>query len=242
MRSVTLTPVKDTPEDQVAEDTLSSSAYTRIKAAIVSCEFPPGTEITEGQLAEHLGLGKAPIRSGLVRLSHEGLLRPLPRRGYLVTPVTLDDVQNVFQLRLMLEPKAARLAAGHLTESHIRRLHETLDESKVAGRDTDISGFLRLNKTFHVTIAEATGNYKLANFISMLLDEVERILHLLLENEPRGPQFQDEHRELFDALLAGEAEKAERLAYEQIKGGQELVLRSMLMRQQETLSTRRPNS
>lgn len=228
MRSVTLTPVKDSAEDQAAEDSLSSSAYNKIKAAIVSCEFAPGTEVTEAQLAEHLGLSKAPIRSGLARLSHEGLLRPLPRRGYLVTPITLDDVQHVFQLRLLLEPKAARLAAGHLSQAHIRRLHETLDVSSIAARDTDISSFLRLNKTFHVTIAEATGNYKLANFISTLLDEVERILHLLLESEPRAPQFQDEHRVLFDALIAGEAEEAERLAYEQIKGGQEAVVRSML--------------
>ena len=211
-----------------ANDSLSVSAYQQIKAAIVSCRIPPGSDVSETQLSELTGLGKAPVRSAVARLSQEGLLRPVPRRGYLVSPITLHDIQENFRVRLLLEPRAARLAAGRLTEAHVRRLYSAVDLSHLGDSDADVADFLRLNKLFHVTIAEASGNQKMAAIIATLLDEVERMLHLFLTREHLTVQFQDEHRELFDALVAGEEDRAETLAYEQIKGGQELLLRSVL--------------
>src|SRR5882757_7422730 len=87
-------------------------AYERIKHDIITCAIAPGTEISEPQLCTHYRLGKAPVRMALIRLAHDGLLRAIPRRGYMVTPITLKDIQDVFELRLMLEPAAARMAAG----------------------------------------------------------------------------------------------------------------------------------
>src|SRR3970040_1475183 len=91
---------------------LSDRAYERIRHDIISCLLAPGTEISEAQLCSHYKIGKPPVRMALNRLAHDGLVRAIPRRGYRVTPVTVKDVHDVFELRLMLEPPPARTAAG----------------------------------------------------------------------------------------------------------------------------------
>jgi hypothetical protein len=99
---------------------LSERAYERVKHDIICCLFAPGSEISEAQLCAQYKLGKAPVRMALSRLAHDGLVRAIPRRGYMVTPVTLKDIQDVFELRLLLEPPAARLAASPVFEAGVR--------------------------------------------------------------------------------------------------------------------------
>lgn len=211
-----------------SEKSLSDIAYHRLKHAIISCELLPGASYTENQLSERYALGKAPVRNGLLRLCHEGLIDSQARKGYVIAPVTYRDVQEIFQLRLFLEPQAARAAAGRLTEPLARRLMSTLQVAHVPGDKESDADFLNANKVFHVTIAAATGNQRLVEIIDRLLDEMKRLLHLGLALHPRGQHFQEEHAELLKLLLAGDAKKAEELTYEQIKGGQEMVLDSIL--------------
>jgi DNA-binding GntR family transcriptional regulator len=73
---------------------LSERAYERVKHDIICCLIPPGTEVSEAQLCEQYKLGKAPVRMALSRLAHDGLVRAIPRRGYMVTAVTLKDIQD----------------------------------------------------------------------------------------------------------------------------------------------------
>src|SRR5262249_60487548 len=88
---------------------LTDRAYERIRHDIIACVIAPGTEISEAQLCAQYKLGKAPVRMALNRLAHDGLVRTIPNRGYMVSPVTVRDVHDVFELRLMLEPQAARM-------------------------------------------------------------------------------------------------------------------------------------
>lgn len=87
---------------------LTDTAYHTVKRQVVECALPPGVEVTERELMERYGLSKAPLREALVRLSQEGLLRAIPRSGYRITPITVQDVRDIFELRLLLEPVAAR--------------------------------------------------------------------------------------------------------------------------------------
>jgi DNA-binding GntR family transcriptional regulator len=182
---------------------LSDRAYERIKHDIICCAIAPGAEISEAQLCAHFRLGKAPVRMALTRLAHDGLVRAIPRRGYMVTPVTLRDIQDVFELRLMLEPVAARMAAGRVDAQRLR----TLDDVCRAGYQPDdarsISRFLEANKAFHVTVADAAGNARLADSIERLHDEMTRLLHLGLGLRNRSQEMQHEHRALLKALVRG---------------------------------------
>ncbi len=207
---------------------LSDRAYERIKHDIICCEFAPGTEVSEAQLCVQYKLSKAPVRMALSRLAHDGLVRAIPRRGYMVAPVTLRDIQDVFQLRLLLEPHAARLAAGHVDAKRLRMLDEICQAGYQAKEPKSIARFLEANKSFHVTIAQATGNARLAHAIAQLLDEMTRLLHLGLGFRNRTQEMQHEHRTLVRALVRGDGVTAERICKEQIEAARDMVMRAIL--------------
>lgn len=207
---------------------LTDRAYERIKHDIISCTIAPGTEISEAQLCAQYRLGKAPVRMALSRLAHDGLVRAIPRRGYMVTAITLKDIQDVFELRLMLEPAAARMAAGRVNAQRLRTLDEACRAGYQSGDVKSISRFLDANKAFHVAIAQAAGNLRLANTIEQLLDEMTRLLHLGLGLRNRSQEMQHEHRTLVKALVRGDGGTAERICRDQIESTRNMVLSAIL--------------
>jgi DNA-binding GntR family transcriptional regulator len=207
---------------------LTDRAYERIKHDIIGCLIAPGTEISEAQLCAQYKLGKAPVRMALSRLAHDGLVRAIPRRGYMVTAVTLKDIQDVFELRLMLEPAAARMAAGRVDGQRLRMLDEVCRAGYQPGDAKSISRFLEANKAFHVALAQAAGNVRLANAIEQLLDEMTRLLHLGLGLRNRSQEMQHEHRALVKALTRGDGATAERICREQIEAARNMVLSAIL--------------
>src|SRR3954469_1860362 len=196
---------------------LTERAYDRLRRDIITCVIQPGSEISETQLSTHYKMGKAGVRVALTKLCHDGLVRAIPRRGYMVMPVTLKDIHDVFELRLMLEPVAARMAAGKVSTLELKT-HDSVVGAGYQPRDARSTGrFLEANKAFHVTIARATGNARLAAAIEHLLDEMTRLLHLGLGLR-KGPQHtMHEHKALVKALGRGDGETAERVCREQIE-------------------------
>ena len=104
----------------------SDQAFEVLYRAIVRCEIMPGATVSEAQLAERFGLARASARAAVDRLSIVGMLRPVHRRGYIVKPITLRDVNDLFQLRTIIEVAANRLAAGRVDEFSLRRLQQPL--------------------------------------------------------------------------------------------------------------------
>ena len=207
---------------------LTDRAYERIRHDIITCAIAPGTEISEPQLCTHYRLGKAPVRMALNRLAHDGLLRAIPRRGYRVTPVTLKDIHDVFELRLMLEPAAAHMAAGKVDAQRLRVLDEACRPGYQPNDSKSITRFLEANKAFHVAIAQATGNGRLAAMVAQLLDQMTRLLHLGLGLRNQSHEMQHAHRALVKALSRGDGETAERISREQIDAVRGMV-RSAIM-------------
>ncbi len=203
---------------------LSDVAYERIRRDILRCVLPPAAEVTEARLALRYRLGKAPVRAALARLSQDGLVRAIPRRGYEVAPVTMRDVHDVFELRRILEPSAARMAAGRVDTGKLRRLDTLCRAGYQIGDRASEAAFLEVNTEFHVTIARASGNERLAEAVLALLDEMERLLHLGLALRNRSVEMQHEHRTLVDALAAGDGAAAERITAEQIDASYRMVV------------------
>jgi DNA-binding GntR family transcriptional regulator len=212
------------------EGTLNELAYRRLKDALLSCKIAPGDTVSENELVDRLECGKAAIRHAIGRLSQEGLLTTQARRGTIATPVTLEAVQHLFEMRLILEPEAARRAAGRLSQAQIDLLVGVTNSDYDPGDRDSETHFLRDNHVFHSTIAAASGNPRLATSVALLLDEVERMLHLGLAKRSRGVEFHDAHREILRALIAGEADTAAKLAYLEVKSGQEMMIDAFIRR------------
>ncbi|RZS36518.1 DNA-binding GntR family transcriptional regulator [Herbihabitans rhizosphaerae] len=181
---------------------LTDEAYRRLRAEIVSVGLAPGAEVSEARLVNEFALSTAAVRGALARLRAEGLVDAVPRRGHVVSAITLRDVDEVFQMRLLLEPEAAALAAVRIDERTLESLRDQGKHDYDPASREGVAGFLAANREFHVGVAEASGNGRLAAVITRLLGEAERATHLALAAGAgeRGLRLHHEHDDLVDAL------------------------------------------
>ena len=96
---------------------LAEQVYMRLRTEILHCQLPPGTELSEAELAARFEMSKTPVREALVTLRQEGLVLTFPRRGYQVAPITFGDMNELFDLRIMLEAGAVELACQRITDA-----------------------------------------------------------------------------------------------------------------------------
>jgi DNA-binding GntR family transcriptional regulator len=216
------------PVDSATVHRLSDLAYERIKADIVACELAPGTAVSEARLAASYGFGKAPIRQALSRLSQERFVTALPRRGYVIAPVTLQCVNDIFDLRLLLEPAAAERAAGNVDVERLRELDAICCAGYTPGDRASERAFLGANKAFHVAVARASGNERLARTLAQLLDEMERLFHLGLALRDRTEEMRHEHKALIGALISGDRAAAQAATIEQIESARKMVVDAII--------------
>ena len=212
---------------QPADRNLNEIAYRTIKDDIISCALQPGADISEGVLASRYRMGKAPIRSAMMRLRQEGLVVSRGRQGNAVSAVTLRDVQEIFQLRLVLEVTAVRLAAGKVDAERLRELNTAAHAPYSPGDKASESAYLRANRDFHRYVAESSGNQRLAALVVGLMEQHERIVHLGLALQNREQEFHHFHDDLVDALIEGDGDGAARLTEAALRGGQKKVMEAL---------------
>lgn len=187
---------------------LTEYVYRLLKEEILRVERPPGDLLSELELATRYGVSKTPVREALRLLAQDGWVVVLPRKGYLIRPLRLDDVREIFALRTLIEPGIAMQAAGAVTPAELAELQALVD--KQAEAVDDLSGALNAATLFHLAIAQISGNRRVLKIVGELLDEVRR-LHFLLPNVESHITSNEElqaHRCLVDALGARESERA----------------------------------
>ncbi|MEI7554731.1 GntR family transcriptional regulator [Candidatus Chlorohelix sp.] len=213
---------------KLAASSQSDAAYTELKRRIIRCELEPGQRITEAQLVGETGIGKTPIREALTRLAQEGLVNSIRGHGYEVTPITLGELQDLFSYRIILEGTAAQLAAGHVKASALQRLDELCRVPYNVGDVESEENYWRANFDFHVMVAEASGNRRLAAAVRQALEESERVLHLSNILKTRKSELSSEHEGLVEALIAGDGETARKMVVHHITASQQLVLEALV--------------
>lgn len=206
---------------------LAESAYEQIKRAIIHCELEPGQQVTEEYLAERFGFGRANVRPALKRLYQERLIQTSTRQRYVIPPITLKDAHDLFEIRLLLEPPAARRAAGRVDGPLLDRLNELCSATYRIGDEESAEDFLRANAEFHVTVARASGNEILAEMIANVLDREERLNNLAHTLRDRNEVAHHEHQELVDALVSGDCDRAETVMAAQIRAAKLFVIEAL---------------
>jgi DNA-binding GntR family transcriptional regulator len=188
----------------------------------------PGDRLVEGELARVWGVSKSPLREALKALQHEGLVEAVPRRGYLVTPITVKQVADLFDLRLIIEREAAARAARSATAAHVDELRGLVGDPYTPGDLDSYHRFLSQNKQFHLAVARATGNQRLVVLLERLLDEMERLFHLGLDVRDRADMLVREHQDLVAAIEARDPERAAAVAEAQVEHARQMVLEGIL--------------
>jgi DNA-binding GntR family transcriptional regulator len=177
-------------------------AYQAIKQAIIAGQLESAEIYTIGELSERFELGRTPAREALVVLASEGLIEPIPRSGYQVKPLSIQDLLEIFHLRSVIEVEGVGLAAERISERDIYLLEENnrQEQETVTSPPSDASaqsyrkGY-ELNLEFHLTIARASGNNRLADLLEKLMNELERVL----AHDPYIAEPQ-QHAEIIKAL------------------------------------------
>ena len=206
---------------------LTEQAWSGLREAILTTRLMPGETLSEASAAQLLGLGKAPVRAALARLAEEGLVQAVPRRGWVVSLVTIRDIHEVFDLRLLLEPEAAERAAGRVDAEVLHRLDAVCACGYQPEDGDSTHAFLNANKAFHVAVAELSGNGRLARQIDRLLDESTRMLALGLRRRDRTGEMAHEHAALIEALALGRATAAAAIMRDQVSASRSMVLAAL---------------
>lgn len=211
-------------------NSIAEQAYWKIKRDILTCELEAGAQIVQSQLVERYQMGITPIREALKRIEQEGYLQSIPRYGYVISPITIADVQNIYELRLILEKPSVQLAITRAPDSTLEKIRESADFTYHYRDRESYLKFLSMNTAFHVSIAHASENKKLADMIARTLDEMTRIFNLGLDLRDSGDEMRREHILLANALLKRDAELAEQILHDQITRSQERVIERLVER------------
>jgi len=200
---------------------LRVDVYRKLRDDILSCRLAPGQELREAELAEQFGVSKSPIRDALFQLAQEGLVRIRPRQGYLVTPVSVRDVRDMFAFRAVLEGAAMQMIAATASDAELAGL----DRYRSFDPDDYPGGFIRYNREFHAVLAGLCGNARLKQSSQSLIEQMDRVVHISVHSVRRRDtsKLVAQHAAIIDALQARDAKRAERLARRHVDEAQRRV-------------------
>ncbi|BDG70461.1 GntR family transcriptional regulator [Roseomonas fluvialis] len=206
---------------------LRERALATIRERILDLTYPPGSLLSENQLADELKISRTPVREALRELAATGLVRILPQRGVEVSEPSVEDIIEVYQLREQLECFAARLAAEHLTPADADTLtadHADALAHLAAGRLQDAyAASVRL----HEHVIALTRNARLARFMRQLGDQVHRF-GLITLRQGRAPRALEEHGRIIEAILARDGAAAETLMRAHLHADRDIALQAIL--------------
>jgi DNA-binding GntR family transcriptional regulator len=189
---------------------LADRAYLAIRGLIVSLELPPGAAIREPDLTAQLRIGRTPVREALRRLALERLVEVYPRRGMFVTTVDVRDLARLCEVRAVLEPEAARLAAERATRPDLEEINALIDELLDARRRDD-RALIDLDERIHRTIYRTSHNQLLEETLEWYYTHALRIWMLALDRQRTLQSAVLEHHDLLDAIARGNGERAAEL-------------------------------
>ncbi|MCE1238147.1 MAG: GntR family transcriptional regulator [Hyphomicrobiales bacterium] len=189
--------------------TVARRVEEALRRAIVTLELPPGTALSENDLAERFHVSRQPIREALIALSHRGLVEIQPRRGTTVIRISADQMRQVRFIRESLEVSIARAAVQFFDPAVRRRIELCLEAQDRHAAAVDIDAFRREDEAFHAALAEGAGYPSAWQLIDDVKAHMDRVCHLTLPIPDTLPLLARQHRAIIAAIDAGDADAAE---------------------------------
>ena len=190
---------------------LTDQAYHLLRREIITCGLAPGSDVSEAELAERFEMSKTPVREALARLRTEGFVETFPRRGYRIVPMTLADMNELFDVRIILEGGTAALAAERITAAELEELDHLADASYDVEEKLSLDQFVGANRQFHSAIARAAGRERLTVLVTRNLDELERFFYLGARARDVNPETRSDHHRIVDVLRTRDAAAARQI-------------------------------
>jgi len=188
--------------------TVAEQIADQLRSEILAGLIPPGTRLFQDVEAARLDVSRTPLREAFRQLEGERLIQITPNRGAVVTRLTPQEVTEIFRIRGQLEPLAAAQAARLSTPEEVRAIGSLLEELEEARTERRIRQLLKLNKSFHFHIYEASGMPRLVNIISSLWGPIEAMRAAYASEPVTARHAADEHSRLYRAIEDRDADEA----------------------------------
>jgi DNA-binding GntR family transcriptional regulator len=191
--------------------------YEEVRQAIIELRLKPGEPLREATMADQLGVSKTPVREALARLEQEGLVETTSFKGAVVSGYSPEDLQEIYELRELLEGAAARAAATSASDDTLTRLRALVKESRELRAKDDLEGLAALLGAFDLAIYEQVANERIRALIENLKAHLARIGRLTEEIPGRVKASVEEHAAIVDAIAARDPDEAERAMRDHIR-------------------------
>jgi len=182
--------------------------YTLLEEAILDGVIPAGAHLREDDVAKRLGVSRNPVREALQGLVHQGFAEHVPGKGVFVRSPSIQEVEEVFHVRALLESESARLAASRISNADLGRLEDVLERGKHAVAAKDVRRLLELNEQFHAMIVTVSGNTVMAKMMQTLQRRIRWYFSSVVVL--RSADSWDQHAEIVRALREADGESAAR--------------------------------
>jgi DNA-binding GntR family transcriptional regulator len=185
---------------------LRQKVYDDIMREVVTCKLAPGSSLSEQTFAEQYQVSKTPVREALTALQQVGLVHYTPNRGFMVAPISIRDVQEIFEARIYFETTLFRLAIANITDEHISLLERLADIDDTVNNHMEPEVVIQTNEEFHMAIARIAGNSRLLNYYQTLMNEAQRLTFLDLKESNNEHVWDASHRIILEAMRSGDEE------------------------------------
>lgn len=206
---------------------LRERAYAELKQRIISCQLRPGEAINEAQLTQLLGLGRTPIHQALHRLEMEGMVTILPRKGVMVTPISLNDILDMIEVRVCNEQLCVKLALERAQESDFIAMRTIIERTPALLKRRDVTGLMEVDLQFHLAISAAARNRVLAELLRTLHEKQARFWFLTLSEIHHSERIYEEHLQILTAIENRDSEAAIQAIHHHIDDFRRAITRTL---------------
>ncbi|GAF12424.1 LOW QUALITY PROTEIN: transcriptional regulator, GntR family [Bacillus sp. JCM 19046] len=183
--------------------------YDTIRDLIMTLELPPGSAISEKEIAEELEVSRTPVREAFLKLSEDELLSILPQRGSFVTLIDLDHVEEARFLREQAETGMIKLACESMSEGILRQMQANVEAQKKAKQDEDETSLFKLDREFHQLLAAGTNKLRVWQAIQRMDTHSNRLRKLSMNLKLNWDLLIEQHEAMVQAIEAGDTNAAE---------------------------------
>jgi len=206
---------------------LRQRVFERLQNDILNGKYQPGDSLIETRLSEELGVSRTPIREAIRQLELEDLVQAIPNKGVVVKGISQQDIKDIYTIRMLIEGLAARWAAEKITDEELKELKEVLELEEFFTMKNDAQHLGQYDFKFHDIIFKASKSKPLMHTLSTFHHYVQRARKASFKTPGRALKALKEHRDIYEAIAARDAERAEKLATEHVYNASKNLLNNV---------------
>jgi DNA-binding GntR family transcriptional regulator len=217
--------------------TVKDTLVETLRDEIVRGDFSPGQYLRLEEIAPRFDVSTTPVREALRELEAEGLVTIFPHKGAIVTKLSADELEDIYDIRATLEEMATRLAVPFLTEEILTEMTFLVEQIDIYL--DDVATLVKLNHQFHHTLYTASGRSHLCELIRILRYRTQHYLHVfIVESElSHSPKSQGEHQAILEACQRGDSEQAATLMYHHVAQVGRMIIEHERQRNESAAAT-----